>query len=72
MLSKSDPWSRLRLIKHNILALDEDVAKDGKANASVDLDATVASGASRVGRCIVDVRARDGVQLAVDDEREGR
>lgn len=56
-------------VEDDELALEEDVADDGEADAVVALDAAEAL-AARGGR-VVDVRAGHGALLAVDDEREG-
>lgn len=72
LLPEPDPRGRLRLIEYDVLALQEDVSKDRKRKTRVHLDAAIARCAGSVRRCVVDVRARNSVQLAADDERERR
>lgn len=54
-------------VKHNVLALEEDVAEDGLADALVGLNATEAVVRTVANRGVVDQAAGDNGGVAVDD-----
>jgi len=59
LLTETNSGRGLSLVENDILALEEDVTKDGETNTGVGLDATEAGDAGVVGRGVVHVRARD-------------
>lgn len=57
-------------VKHNVLALEEDVAEDGLADALVGLNAAEAVVRTVASRGVVDQAAGDNGGVAVDDRGE--
>ena len=57
-----------RVVEDDVLALEEDVAVDGEADAGVGLDATVAGAAARGDGGVVDVGAGNDGAVAADAE----
>lgn len=68
--SKAESWRASGLVKNDELGLEENITKNGEANASVWLDTTEASLAALVDWGVVDVLARDGQGLAADHDVE--
>ena len=68
LVGETDSWRGLRLVEDDVLALQEDVAEDGETDAVIRLDTTEALGVGN--RSKVDEFSRNGVQVAIDDERK--
>src|ERR1700744_422543 len=59
LLTETNPGRARCHVENDVLALEEDITKDGEPNAAVRLNATEARNAGVVGRGVVHVRARD-------------
>jgi hypothetical protein len=69
LVREPDPRAA-RVLEDDVLALQEDVAKDREANARVDLDATKARGAAILDGGVVDVLAGDTLLDAGESKRK--
>ena len=70
--SEAESWRAATVIEDGVDGLQEDIAEDVEADASVGLDATEAGRAAGGDRSVVDVFAWDGEGLAADGHVEVR
>lgn len=69
LVREADPRGARQLV-NNILALQEDIAKDAEPNTIVGLDTAEASRRASLDRGVVDVLSRDALLDAVEGEAE--
>lgn len=72
LLRESEPGGAVGHVVHDVLGLQEDIAKDVEADAGVGLQAAEAGAAAVLERCVVDVFTRNNLLNTANRDAEVR